>query len=227
MGTTGPEYGKRRSKEEFLAWIDEWATSRCGLEQYAEFLRRNRSDKRMVEEAVPIAYYVRKRYAQAAVFVELNDQTTNHDGRICDENGSLVEHLEVTTVPEKPDAENPNTPRDVKDRLILAGEWRNKIDGEEEIVQKGFGLWDHMRQIENYIDIPGYADEAIKRVQDKATKDYPPKTTLLVVLSADMVTEEESRFAAIASRMRGSLPCSHSFSQIVVVDYTGVFMETL
>ena len=208
------EYGRLRSKVEFFEWVENWAMEKCGLQAYQDFLARSsREDKRMIEEALLIAFYVGRRYSDDNVSVQLNSETTAWDGKLFNSQGELIENLEATIVPEK---------EEHIDRLIMAGKW---VNPRTEGIQTRYSVADHMRHLSNHSDLSGYSDRVITAITSKLAKSYPERTTLIVGLASDMIMENDGRFNQVLTRVRAATLSQGRFFQIFLLDYNNAFMS--
>ena len=201
----------RRSKQEFLDWVDEWATRRvAGLTKFSSLLRRTEDwDKKMVEEAIPLHKYVRLVHVDRDIFVELNSErrhgSDGFDAKISTREGAVVEYVQVTGVPAKDEH---------IDRLILSGGYTFPAgDGGEAVTKRGFDKEDHERQIRIFNDLDGYKASVWERIQRKLRNAYEKPATLAVVLDADMIVEDERRFQEVADYIEGHLQNFGSFSR--------------
>lgn len=196
-------FSKRRTKSEFIRWVEEWSQQKVTLDGIASLLNRNRDDKRTYEEALPVYHYVLRFYKDRAdILVELSGDSRKGDGRILSSDGSLIEHVEVTM---------PFAPTDHLERRHLGA---------------GLTLPDFWRSVETYNmdESARLLDEAIAK---KLAKKYPAQTVLLVMLPPGMVTEDdESRFEQIAKKL-SPIPSTSQFHQIYVMEIGGAFWREL
>lgn len=172
-------------------------------------------DKKLYEELLVIRHYVRRYYAANKVVIEANPSNEAWDARIYTPSGDLIEHVEVTLAHEQ-DAH--------KDRLIMAGKWR---DSETGAIKRGFDWSDHSRQMATFNDTAAYSRLAIDAINKKRQKTYPPNTTLVVSLSADMICEDAERFTAVVGPVLEAFQSAAPFRRIVVVDHTNSFCREI
>ncbi len=196
-----PNYNLKRKKAEFAEWANEWHRERLSLSGLNELNRRNHESKRMHEEAFVVFQYLKQFYHTRDISIELRDGSQNFDAIIYDEGDDLLEYLEVTCVPE----ENAHL---FRRELAAQGQYSMET------------VLTHNPSLTDYADL---VSEAIRK---KLAKDYPVPTTLLVVLSSEMIVEEDARFNLVTSRIDPSITAG-MFSKIVILDVSGTHYQTI
>lgn len=196
-------FSKHCTQSEFIDWVDEWLQQKATLDDSASLLKRNRHDKRIYEEALPIYYYVRRQYRDRNdIKIELPNSTPNFDAKILHSDGTLIEHVEVTI---------PFAPTDHLERSQLGA---------------GLTVADCYGSFETY-----NLDESVRLVDTaiskKLAKPYPAPTVLLVVLPPGLVTEDDDeRFNQILTTLQ-PIPSTSQFRPIWVMECGGAFWMEL
>jgi hypothetical protein len=155
----------------------------------------------MGEEAFLIYHYVKHFYRECDISIELREGSQNFDAIIYAKNDSIVEYVEVTTVPQE---------KDHRLREELAD------DGQYSVV----------RMLTHHPSLAGYANLVSEAIRKKLAKGYPTPTTLLVGLSSEMIVEDDGRFDYVVSHIDPSIKAC-KFTQIVLLDEPGTHYHTI
>jgi hypothetical protein len=196
-----PDYNEKRSKKDFAIWASEWLAGRQILSRVHELNRRDRESKRMHEEAFVVYQYVKQFYRDRDIFIELRDGSQNFDAIIYDEKDALLEYLEATVVPQEDDH-------------LLRHELADK------------GSYSLTTILTHNPSLDAYAKLVSEAIRKKLAKDYPNNTTLLVVLSAEMVVEDDGRFNYVIRHIDSTITAG-KFSKIVILDEVGTFVHKI
>jgi hypothetical protein len=196
-----PSYNEKRKKADFAAWASQWLVQRLTLSRLPELHRRNREAKRMQEEAFIIYHYVKHFYRERDISIELRDGSQNFDAIIYTENDSVLEYLEVTSVPQEDDH---NLRHELADK----------------------GQYSLVRMLTHHPSLAAYADLVSETIHKKLVKIYPTPTTLLVALSSEMIVEDDGRFDYVVSRIDPSIKAG-KFSKLVLLDEPGTHYHTI
>ena len=220
------ELSRRRSKQEFMDWVDEWSMRRpAGISEHQSLLRRIKpEDKKMLEEAIPVQKYLRLFCSgYDDLFIELNVEKGNgpvgYDARISKKDGNTVEYLQITTVP---------TVDEHIDRLIVSGGYTFPAASKTEkaVTKRCYDLQEHCRHLETFADLRVYAELVIKSVERKLAKKYPEPGVLIIVLDPDMIVENEDRFETIITAIDRQKLGFGPFTRIIVMAFgTGLVKE--
>jgi hypothetical protein len=196
-----PSYNAKRKKADFAAWASQWLSERLTLSRLSELHRRDREAKRMHEEAFIVYHYVKHFYRERDIYIQLRDGSQNFDAIIYTEANSILEYVEVTSVPQKDDH-----------RL------------RHELADKG--QYSLLTMLKHHPSLLAYADLVSETIRRKLAKDYPTPTTLLVALSSEMIVEDDERFDFVIARIDPSIKAG-KFSKIVLLDEPGTHYYTL
>ncbi len=192
---SNPNYNQKRKKADFLDWIERWYADRLNLSRVVELNDRDRESKKMHEEAFVVYRYVMKQYRDRDIAVELNDGNQNYDAVVYDENGDLLEYLEVTCVPQKDD---------------------HKL--RKELAERGSHSL--ITMLTHHPTLSSYALLVNETILKKLAKTYPPGTTLLVALSSEMILDDDDKFNYVIFKI-DSTASQSNFSNVVIIDEPG------
>lgn len=195
------DYNQKRSKLEFVEWVNQWKSKRLNLSRLHELNRRNHESKLMHQEAFIVYRYLRLFYHDQNISVELRDGNQNFDAIIYGAKDEILEYLEVTCVPQE-----------------------NDHNLRHELADKGhFSL---LTQLTHNPSLDFYATLVSQGIKKKLIKNYPSGTTLLVELASEMILEDVKRFQFVISKMDSNIT-SENFSKIVIFDELGTCSHTI
>jgi hypothetical protein len=189
------EYNGKKTKAEFHQFVSNWASEIISLTELRRMFDRDRADKLMYEEALALRKYMIRYYRHLDILIEPCRGSQNYDAVIYDDAESLIEYVEITGVPR------------ADDHVLRA-----------EMAEHGFyprGSVAHQCPSFN-----AYAARVLEAIEKKKSKTYPTPCTLLVVLSPDMVVEEDKTFNYIIRRL-DPRPTAGQFARIVAFDLPG------